>query len=191
MREKLRNYACAFAAIALFAYAAITQAQGVASVSNKNKLPDYFFGSFEDTVPNLFGGSIPDTKFTATCDQASGCLITIGQGEGERFGKLATVGNLQAARYALSYARQHKDVPPNSAYAWPAQNLRPLLASNAEIETCINLGTDSLPDGYILMCKLDQDPWGKTTILPMGTLMSGCAQLFCRYEIYPPFRKNP
>lgn len=165
------------------------QNQDVQSGSRNSAFPEYFVGTFEDTVPGKVGGRIPDTKFSVSCNQSGACLIKIGGNVAGKYSTFSPVTNLQYAAYALSYAKDHNSVAPNSALSWQANNLKPLLSSASAVETCVDLREKSLPEGYMLLCKLDHDPWAKNTVLLMGTRLSNCGELFCRYEIFPLFRE--
>jgi hypothetical protein len=167
----------------------IGQTQDVQSGSSGNSFPEYFVGTFEDTVPKKVGGTIPDTKFLLTCSQFGACTVKIGENVAGRYSTFSPVTNLQYAAYALSYAKEHNNVAVNSALLWQANNLKPLLSSSSAIEACVDLRDKSLPQGYMLLCKLDHDPWAKNTVLLMGTRLSNCGELFCRYEIFPLFRE--
>src|SRR5215470_4554710 len=153
------------------------------------QLPDYFVGTFEDRVPKLIGGRVTDTTFSLTCTVTGACVVQIGTDIPSRFDSPSSVKDLRYARAALSYAKEHKTVASSSPMAWQAENLKPLLVSASEIETCIDLRQRSLPEGYMLLCKLDRDPWQKSTVLLMGMRMSNCGEVFCGYEIFPLFRK--
>ena len=119
------------------------------------------------------------------------CVLKIGKDIAGDFSRFSSVGNLQRAAAALSYAKEHKDVPTTSHVAWQAKNLMPLLASEATIEACVDLKGQSLPDGYMLACKLNRDPWARSTVLLMGVQLSNCRILFCGYELFPLFREQP
>jgi len=153
------------------------------------RIPNYFVGTFEDRVPRLIGGTMPDTTFSLSCALTGACLVQIGAGSPSRFDSVSSVTDLRPVRSALSYAREHKTVGSNSSMAWQADNLKPLLVSTSEIETCVDLREKSLPEGYMLLCILDRDPWRKNTVLLMGMRMSNCGEIFCGYEIFPLFRK--
>jgi hypothetical protein len=167
----------------------IGQNQDVHGDSSRSSFPEYFIGTFEDTVPNKVGGTIPSTKFLLTCSSLGTCTVRIGDNIAGSFSSFSPVTDLQYAAYALAYAKEHNNVPVTSASSWQANNLKPLLSSSSAIETCVELRDKSLPQGYMLLCKLDQDPWAKNTVLLMGTRLSNCGDLFCRYEIFPLFRK--
>lgn len=150
-------------------------------------LPNYYVGTFEDTVPQKIGGKTPNTKFTLNCNKSASCTIKVGENQVGTFNSFTSVTNLQAANYALSYAKEHLNVSEGSTYSWQANHLKPLLTSTAKLESCIDI-SDKSSLGYILLCKLDNDPWAKSTVLILGTQMSNCGDLFCRYEIVPLFR---
>lgn len=191
MKQRFPKAALTLWALAIYAYAGVGFAQDPSNSAGTVQFPGYFVGTFEDTVPRLIGGSIPDTKFSLNCTQAGACVIKIGSGIPSRFSSSSSVRDLRYASSALSYAKEHKRVGPNSALAWQAQNLLPLLASASAIEACVDLREKSLPEGYMLLCKLDHDPWGKDAVLLMGMRMSNCGELFCGYEIFPLFRQSP
>ena len=152
--------------------------------------PAHFVGGFADTVPGLTGGTKPDTRLALNCEQAGKCVLALGKDTIASFSTFAVVKELKYARNALAYAKERKDVPAGSVYAWQANNLRPLLASKSEIEMCVDVQNESMKDEYMLLCRLDRDPWKKGTVLLMGTLLANCGELFCRYEIYPLFRER-
>jgi TPR repeat protein len=154
------------------------------------EMPDYFLGSFEDWVPKLVGGTVPEVKSSVTCGKTTGCSVTLGQNATEKFNRISLFSTIDSANAALGYAKSHQKVAANSALTWPAKNLQPLLASDAVIDQCINLGRGSLREGYLLLCKLNKNPWGKPVALLMGMQMSNCGELFCGYEIFPLFRNE-
>lgn len=157
--------------------------------SYSRKVPADFVGTFEDLVPEKIGGTIPDTAFSFNCSHSGVCTTSIGGNAAATYKISAPVTNLQYVKDALKYAKEHNKVSAGSELAWQANNLRPLLSSSSDIESCVDLRDDSLPEGYMLLCKLDRNPWRKKTILLMGTLMATCGELFCRYEIQPLFEK--
>ena len=157
--------------------------------SKTNNFPSYFIGKFEDTVPDRVGGSIPNLTWSLNCDRFGSCNMKVGESDGEIYKIFPLESGLQYAKYALQYAKDHSSVGENSSLAWQANHLKPLLSSKSEIESCVELKNESVSDGYMLLCKLDHDPWGKKTVLLFGTLMSLCSELFCRYETFPFFRK--
>lgn len=155
-------------------------------------LPSYFSGVFEDKVPKVIGGTVPEMLIDLACSRQVGCKLRFGpQNDVGTFRIAGKVKDLSEARFALSYAKSKKDVPTGSPMAWQANRLMPLLASTAEIDSCVDLEQGEMKNAYMLLCKLTVDPWGKGTVILMGTVLSNCGQLFCRYELFPLFRRTP
>jgi len=125
------------------------------------------------------------------CEPDAGCLVNFG-GSAEFFDAIRHFPDRQIhqARFALKYARDRKEI---AAAARP--DLAPLLASPAQIDSCLDLdrAIDRMmqpapyPGGYTLLCRLDRNPWQKPVLLLMVTLAASCGQAFCRYEIVPVF----
>ncbi|WP_342618381.1 hypothetical protein [Rhodoferax sp. GW822-FHT02A01] len=174
---------------------------GIAQLRNKDtkpiNIPEYFLGTFEDNVPKLVGGTQPEIIFTVTCTTVKGCGVGFGADGTDWYDKISPPESLQAAKSALQYAKAHKAIASTSPMAWEAKNLKPLLDSEADIESCINLGGGGhgMPDlpegapGYMALCKLTKNPWPKQSVLVLGMNMSNCGELFCGYEIFVAFRK--
>ena len=157
--------------------------------SGGGKFPSYFVGTFKDIVPEITGGTVPNTKISINCSRSGDCDFQIGENAAVSLKASANVPDLKYAKDALTYAKEHGSVPASSYLSWHANNLKPLLSSKSEIESCLDLTSDSLPEGYMLMCKLDRDPWNRKSILILGTQLSTCNELFCRFEIVPLFGK--
>ncbi|HEY8100992.1 MAG TPA: hypothetical protein VIF82_09570 [Burkholderiaceae bacterium] len=153
------------------------------------EVPQYFLGTFEDLVPDRVGGKTPNTTFRIKCGASTKCTVGFREGSEQQL-HAAPIQELKFAKTALKYAKEHREVKPESYNAWVAQNLRPLLNSDADIESCIDLRMESAPAGYILLCRLTKDPWNRGTVIMLGTEMSSCGELFCSYSIYPAFRKQ-
>ncbi|MBI1942830.1 MAG: hypothetical protein HYS35_04120 [Betaproteobacteria bacterium] len=125
------------------------------------------------------------------CALAAGCAVLFGS-SAEIFDAIRVFPErlLFQPRFALKYAR---DRLARAVAARP--DLEPLLRSGAEIESCIDMerAADRLmqppdyPGGYLLLCKLDRNPWQKPALLLMSTLLASCGPVFCRYEIMPLF----
>ncbi len=160
---------------------------GHRSESGDGILPSYFVGTFEDIVPETTGGTVPNTKFSLSCGRSGDCELKIGKNSGASFKASANVVDLHSAKYAIKYAKEHGDVPASSYLSWTANNLKPLLYSKSDIESCLDLTSESLPEGYMLLCRLDRNPWNKKAVLLLGSLLSTCGELFCRFEIIPLF----
>jgi hypothetical protein len=162
-------------------------------------IPDDFLGRFQDEIPKRIGGTVPEQTFAVTCDADLGCVVAFGEGPADSFDKAMPTHSLKYVQEALSYARSHRNVAPSSPLYWSARNLRPLLDSAAEIDSCIDLsgaGTKEMPEltagspAYFLLCKLNGNPWDRPAILFMAAREGNCGDLFCSYEIYPAFRKS-
>lgn len=153
--------------------------------------PD-LLGSYGARFPAHAGESPPSLQVSIDCRPAAGCMVAFGA-SAEHFEAIRLLPErlLYQPRFALRYARERL---ARAAAARP--DLEPLLRSRAEIESCIDIdrAVDRLmqppdyPGGYLLLCKLDRNPWQKPVLLLMGTLLADCGPVFCRYEILPLFR---
>ena len=146
-----------------------------------------FAGSYETLLPEKIGGKIPTVRWRMQCTTAE-CEFAAGENS-DKFDAVRPVraSILEQANYALGYAREHK----GPALA-ERPDLKPLLDSRARIAECIDLGkmdSQVQQDGYIVLCKLDGNPWPKPVVLLLGTILANCGPAFCRFEIIPLFKR--
>jgi len=155
-----------------------------------NAIPNNYVGIFQDNVPGQIGQTIPNEDIWAKCSNQGNCSVKLGGSTVHDFKSATIWQQLQAPNSALTYAREHKVVKPGSPMTWAAKNLKPLLDSNSSISHCISLESAELNvPGYLLLCRLDKNPWERDVVLFMGMLLANCGDLFCGYEIYPMFHK--
>ena len=170
----------------------ICSMHALADEPTSNTIPKYYVGTFQDYVPGLIGQTVPNVYIWVKCSDQGACSVKTGGSTINNFNSSAIWERLPIPNAALTYAREHKVVKPGSAMTWYAQNLKPLLDSNASINHCISIQstTMNIPPGYLLLCRLDKNPWEKDVVLFMGMLLANCGELFCGYEIYPMFRQD-
>jgi len=150
-----------------------------------------FEGTYEITIPEG-GKDGRRTKATLSC-RGEVCTFAMGNSIGETYDRLEPIrrSNFGQARFALKYAKEHKDRAKQEA-----PYLSALLDSDAGIQSCINLGYKNprfsgadIP-GLTILCKLDRSPWNKPVVLHMGSILSNCGNAFCRYGMLPLFRQG-
>jgi hypothetical protein len=153
--------------------------------------PREFEGTFEIDLPERIGQKSPLMKAALNCT-ASMCKFTMGKDVNEVYDKLDSIrpSHFSQARFALTYARERKDKAREEA-----PYLAPLLDSDANIQSCVNLGYNKpqFPGadtpGMTILCKLDRSPWNKPVVLLMGSILANCGPAFCRYALTPMLRQ--
>lgn len=163
----------------------------ISEESKKESIPKEYIAKFQDYVPSRVGQINPNEYIWVNCSDQGNCLVKLGGNMVHNYNSVAIWKEVQLPNKALNYVREHKVVKPDSAMAWHANNLKPLLDSNSSINNCITLYSKTMnaPVGYLLLCRMDKNPWEKDALLFMG-MMEKCSELFCGYEIYPMFRQE-
>lgn len=176
----------------MFCATIICSSYSIAQEQRSNAIPPEYVANFQDYVPGLIGQTIPNESVWVKCSNLGMCTVKLGGSTVNVFGSVSNWEQVKIPNAALDYARKNKVVKPSSPMAWYAQNLKPLLDSNSSINHCITLhsATMNAPPGFLLLCRLDKNPWEKDVVLFMGALMANCGDLFCGYEIYPMFRQE-
>ena len=150
-----------------------------------------FAGTYEITLPEK-GKDGRRMKATLNC-RGEACTFAMGNDIGQTYDRLDPIrrSNFGQAKFALKYAKEHKDNAKKEA-----PYLSALLDSDAGIHSCINLGYKNprfsgadIP-GLTILCKLDRSPWNKPVVLHMGSILSNCGNAFCRYGMIPMFRQD-
>lgn len=70
MKSKTQPFFC----LLLCVVTNIALTQDAAS-DNDVGFPHYFVGKFEDRVPKLIGGTVPEIAFTLNCTEAGSCVV--------------------------------------------------------------------------------------------------------------------
>jgi hypothetical protein len=171
------------ACVLLLAFCAASAARG--------QIAPQFLGTFAIDLPETVGQKAPLVKWILRC-QDSKCALALGNQATQTYDKLepARAEHLSQARSALKYARDRKSIGKTEA-----PHLAPLLDSDSDLESCIDLGyaKPSFPGadlpGLTLLCTLQRNPWRRPVVLLLGTLLANCGPAFCRYEIFPLFKE--
>ncbi|MBW8760034.1 MAG: hypothetical protein JF586_20760 [Burkholderiales bacterium] len=87
------------------------------------------------------------------------------------------------ARFALGYAVEHADAPPEPGDSPFADRLAPLLHASPEIVACWDIG-DSDRD-YLLACRLRSGGRIDPRVFVFATVLAGCGPRSCRFDIIP------
>jgi hypothetical protein len=151
-----------------------------------------FVGTFEGKM----GFDDSGMMLSLTCKSESECqLKSVFTSNGntpheysEKLDSIEPVEHINEAEEALKYAKEHKSEKiTNKEDKAIFENLQPLLNSDINIEKCIDLNLGG--KGYTLVCSTKKPAWEKPSLLYMGTLLASCGEIFCRFVIYPLFKK--
>jgi len=150
--------------------------------------PGPFDGTYDAEFPEKVGQRAPFVKWMLSC-RADLCRLSIADEPAEKFDRIDPLreSHIAEARRAVQYARERK-----AAATQERPELAPLLDSQAELESCVNLSkraARSSEPGLLILCKLSRDPWKKPAVLLMGTILANCGPAFCRYSMFPMFRR--
>jgi hypothetical protein len=148
--------------------------------------PREFDGVYEMDLPERVGEKSPLVKNRLTC-KGGKCILAVGKDEAAIYDKLGVIrpSHFAHARYALKFAMDHKANAQEEA-----PYIVPLLASGANLQSCIDLGSSQgYEPGMTVLCKVDRNPWKAPAVLLMGSIIGSCGQVFCRYEIVPLVRR--
>lgn len=109
--------------------------------------------------------------------------------ETHQFESVTKLRDASMVSYALKYTQDKLARPsPNSDPDLLAarQILAPLQGVNLGSDDCHDLGSRE-GDAYLVVCRVQQSPWKRPTLLFFASELSGCGALSCRYRILPMF----
>lgn len=171
----------------------IGTAQATAANEAAFVIPDEYRGRYTNLIPGKLGGIVPDTKVFVRCQQRAGCFVDVGSGSAYRLAVDVQPLILNYARESLAYAKAHRDRAVGTHRAYEASSLMPLLRSDSEIASCLDLRLpqpDNILNGSVILCNIKRNPWGKPVVLLMGWTMTEGDPLFSSYFIQPMFRND-
>ena len=112
--------------------------------------------------------------------------------ETHQFEPVKKLRDTSMVSYALKYTQDKLAGPTPSSdpdLLAARRALAPLQHVNLGNDDCHDLGSRE-GDGYMVVCRVQQSPWNRPTILFFPSQLSGCGALFCRYMVLPMFAES-